>query len=138
MDRFHPIKKRVCEIPQTGGQRLGVFEVMRPKPFTVLDYKISQFDTKIDTPEGTKIHYERTDAKYKLPPPGYIFPEQMPPPKPPKFIWCHGGPPCWTFWEDKRRKRIERKQEKARARLQEVMLQRKRVDFYLSTRGLFY
>lgn len=137
LERF--LEPKLCDIPVTNPKtKPDVFDELRPKPCTVLDYTISQTDIKGQKtqPTGiTKLHIQQTLASYELPPPGYVFPEQAAPPTPPPPIqmkFSSGRGPVCEFLEDIWRRKVEKQQKLHWENLQRLIKNRKKFDAAIS------
>ncbi|XP_063925547.1 uncharacterized protein LOC135139296 [Zophobas morio] len=110
-DEFHPCAP-VCNIIRTTTQKKqNIFKKFRPQPDTVLDYDISQTDTKLDAGD-TKIHLQETIAKY-------VPTETQPKPKRirvKKTKYFSGGPPKWIFVDEVWLSEQEKKQKEFHAK----------------------
>ncbi|RZC32158.1 uncharacterized protein BDFB_000789, partial [Asbolus verrucosus] len=117
-DIFHPNAPLFQIFKYNTYQKPDLFVLYKPENNTVLDYTISQTDTKLDY-GNTQIHYQETEATY------VPFDESPPKPRFPKYRkknkYFSGGPPQWEFWDEKWRRKQEEKQKIYREQLKERM-----------------
>ncbi|KAF5291070.1 hypothetical protein FQA39_LY14503 [Lamprigera yunnana] len=122
----------IINIPATSEPKPDPFEEMRPPPKTVLDYTISETYMKlrksIKNSGVAQVHLKETVADYICLPPGYVFPEDVPPPRPPKVSHFSGGPPVWEFEHEKQNRIIERKQKKYREKFKHFKKENKKFE----------
>ncbi|KAK4875440.1 hypothetical protein RN001_011862 [Aquatica leii] len=110
------LEEKVCDIlPTNPKKRPDAFKSMVPPPKTVLDYNINQIDAKLKKAVKmgvAQVHVTQTEASYKHPPPGYVFPEDVTEIK--KIQYSTGGPPVWKFEEEKWWEQVLLKQVKSK------------------------